>query len=76
MKMILMLEFCEVMITKIDANPIFLYQIIFSVRATFELNDNVNRIIVKILEQQQSSLDNRISHPIFGKMSCLDGHSE
>lgn len=37
------LEFSEIMMTRIDANPNFLYEIIFSDEATFALNGNVNR---------------------------------
>lgn len=36
-------EFCETMMTRIDANPNFLYNTVFSDEATFQLNGEVNR---------------------------------
>lgn len=37
------LGFSEIMMTRIDTNPNFLYEIIFSDEAIFQLNGNVNR---------------------------------
>jgi len=37
------LEFCETMMTKIDADPMFLYRIVFSDESTFTLKGEVNR---------------------------------
>lgn len=36
-------EFCEFMMTRIDEDPNFLYNIVFSDEATFQLNGEVNR---------------------------------
>jgi len=37
------LEFCELMMEKIDAEPDFVYNIVFSDEAMFQFNGNVNR---------------------------------
>lgn len=42
------LEFCDLMMERIDADPNFLFNIIFSDEATFELNGQVNRSISDI----------------------------
>jgi len=36
-------EFCELMMQRIDEEPNFLFNIVFSNEATFEVNGNVNR---------------------------------
>lgn len=43
-KMILRwLQFCEIMMQRIDADPNYLFSIIYSDEATFQLNGHVNR---------------------------------
>jgi len=36
-------EFCELMMQRIDEESNFLFNIVFSAKATFEVNGNVNR---------------------------------
>jgi len=36
-------EFCEIMMARIDTDPDFLFKIIFSKEMTFQLNNTLNR---------------------------------
>ncbi|KAL6263044.1 hypothetical protein P5V15_005864 [Pogonomyrmex californicus] len=43
------LEFCDLMMERIDADPNFLFNIVFSDEAIFELNGQVNRLQIEVI---------------------------
>jgi len=42
-------EFCEIMMTRIDTDPDFLFKIIFSKEMTFQLDNTLNRVHTTLL---------------------------